>query len=165
MAAAVMQAQHLSNTARRLVRADTARAKPIACLVPVDAAAVHIDEQKQLDEAELLRRKRISNANAGKVPWNKGRKHSAGKWADEKLGMCAFSACGWSKCAGYCASPTETIAKIKERTKQAMLRPEVQAAYKSGVAIHRAYLEATKVNNLSLQPLQSLTSCPLQPLP
>ncbi|MEW5298675.1 MAG: hypothetical protein WDW38_000581 [Sanguina aurantia] len=50
----------------------------------------------EAEERELMRRKRISDANSGKTPWNKGRKHSP-----------------------------ETIAKIKERTKEAMNRPEV----------------------------------------
>lgn len=31
-----------------------------------------------LDQKERLRRFRISNANKGSTPWNKGRKHSAG---------------------------------------------------------------------------------------
>lgn len=31
-----------------------------------------------LDDAEKARREKIGNANAGKVPWNKGRKHSPG---------------------------------------------------------------------------------------
>lgn len=34
---------------------------------------------KELDEKERLRRERISKANKGNTPWNKGRKHSAGK--------------------------------------------------------------------------------------
>lgn len=32
----------------------------------------------EADERELIRRKRISDANSGKTPWNKGRKHSPG---------------------------------------------------------------------------------------
>lgn len=32
----------------------------------------------EIDEREKLRRMRISKANKGNVPWNKGRKHSAG---------------------------------------------------------------------------------------
>ncbi|KAF6153968.1 hypothetical protein GIB67_041234 [Kingdonia uniflora] len=37
------------------------------------------DYTTRVDEGETLRRKRISKANKGNVPWNKGRKHSAGE--------------------------------------------------------------------------------------
>lgn len=40
------------------------------------AAAEGSDED--LDEKEKLRRSRISQANSGRTPWNKGRKHSPG---------------------------------------------------------------------------------------
>ena len=36
------------------------------------------DDSEELDEREKLRRKKISAANKGNTPWNKGRKHSAG---------------------------------------------------------------------------------------
>lgn len=36
------------------------------------------DESSEIDDKERLRRKKISKANKGNVPWNKGRKHSAG---------------------------------------------------------------------------------------
>lgn len=36
------------------------------------------DEEPELDEREKLRRMRISKANSGNTPWNKGRKHSPG---------------------------------------------------------------------------------------
>lgn len=36
-------------------------------------------DSEELDERERLRRERISKANKGNTPWNKGRKHSAGK--------------------------------------------------------------------------------------
>lgn len=35
-------------------------------------------EPEELDEREKMRRLRISKANTGNTPWNKGRKHSAG---------------------------------------------------------------------------------------
>lgn len=35
-------------------------------------------EERESDERERLRRSRISKANKGNTPWNKGRKHSAG---------------------------------------------------------------------------------------
>eukprot|EP00873_Tetraselmis_striata_P037918 jgi/Tetstr1/458182/TSEL_044673.t1 len=61
------------------------------------ATATAVPEQHaEPNEAELLRRKRISEANRGKQPWNKGRKHSEA-----------------------------TKAKIRQRTKEAMQRPEV----------------------------------------
>ncbi|GLI58771.1 hypothetical protein VaNZ11_000524, partial [Volvox africanus] len=73
------------------------------------AAEVPVPSQnaktEELDEKERLRRQRISLANSGKVAWNKGRKHSP-----------------------------ETIAKIRERTKQAMLRDEVVEKVKEGRA-------------------------------
>jgi hypothetical protein len=36
------------------------------------------EDSEELDERERLRRMRISKANKGNTPWNKGRKHSAG---------------------------------------------------------------------------------------
>ncbi|CAN1827793.1 Ubiquitin-conjugating enzyme E2 34 [Linum perenne] len=55
------------------------------------------EESVELDESEKLRRMRISKANSGKVPWNKGRKHSP-----------------------------ETIRRIKERTRLAMQNPKIK---------------------------------------
>ncbi|KAF9689849.1 hypothetical protein SADUNF_Sadunf01G0135200 [Salix dunnii] len=50
-----------------------------------------------LDDREKLRRKRISKANKGNTPWNKGRKHSP-----------------------------ETLQKIRERTRLAMQDPKIK---------------------------------------
>lgn len=36
-------------------------------------------DSEEVGERERLRRERISKANKGNTPWNKGRKHSAGK--------------------------------------------------------------------------------------
>ena len=49
---------------------------------------------------ELKRRERISKANKGNVPWNKGRRHSP-----------------------------ETIEKIRRKTMERMKSPEVRAKY------------------------------------
>ncbi|XP_010273796.1 PREDICTED: uncharacterized protein LOC104609242 [Nelumbo nucifera] len=54
-------------------------------------------DSTEMDERERLRRMRISKANKGNVPWNKGRKHSA-----------------------------ETLRRIRERTKIAMQDPKVK---------------------------------------
>ncbi|XP_057504852.1 uncharacterized protein LOC130788312 [Actinidia eriantha] len=55
------------------------------------------DDSEELDEREKLRRKKISAANKGNMPWNKGRKHSA-----------------------------ETLQRIRERTRLAMQNPKVR---------------------------------------
>ncbi|KAJ0982291.1 hypothetical protein J5N97_010546 [Dioscorea zingiberensis] len=55
------------------------------------------DAYVEMDEKEKWRRMRISKANKGNVPWNKGRKHSE-----------------------------ETLRKIRERTKIAMQDPKVK---------------------------------------
>uniref|UniRef100_A0A7N0T2U3 Nuclease associated modular domain-containing protein n=1 Tax=Kalanchoe fedtschenkoi TaxID=63787 RepID=A0A7N0T2U3_KALFE len=55
----------------------------------------------ELEQKERLRRERISKANKGNSPWNKGRKHSP-----------------------------ETIQKIRERTRLAMQDPKVMSCEK-----------------------------------
>ncbi|XP_022714553.1 uncharacterized protein LOC111274189, partial [Durio zibethinus] len=55
------------------------------------------DSDEEPDEREKLRRMRISKANKGNTPWNKGRKHSA-----------------------------ETLQRISERTRLAMQNPKVK---------------------------------------
>ncbi|KDP40621.1 hypothetical protein JCGZ_24620 [Jatropha curcas] len=66
-----------------------------------DASIVQIKSSDadsiELDEKERLRRMRISKANRGSTPWNKGRKHSP-----------------------------ETIQRIRERTKLAMQNPKIK---------------------------------------
>lgn len=49
--------------------------------LPIDSTPTLPDTDDQpvvIDDREILRRSRISDANRGKQPWNKGRKHSAG---------------------------------------------------------------------------------------
>ncbi|CAN7097397.1 hypothetical protein BRARA_F00094 [Brassica rapa] len=55
------------------------------------------DDGEEVDDRERLRRMRISKANRGNTPWNKGRKHSP-----------------------------ETLQKIRERTKIAMQDPKIK---------------------------------------
>ncbi|WVZ62290.1 hypothetical protein U9M48_012054 [Paspalum notatum var. saurae] len=56
------------------------------------------EEGEDVDERERLRRMRISQANKGNTPWNKGRKHSP-----------------------------ETLQRIRERTRIAMQDPKVKS--------------------------------------
>ncbi|KAL1538042.1 hypothetical protein AAHA92_26828 [Salvia divinorum] len=56
------------------------------------------EDSTDMDERERLRRMRISKANKGNTPWNKGKKHSP-----------------------------ETLRRIKERTRLAMQNPKVKA--------------------------------------
>ncbi|XP_075506909.1 uncharacterized protein LOC142543493 [Primulina tabacum] len=55
------------------------------------------EDSTEVDERERLRRSRISKANKGNTPWNKGKKHSP-----------------------------ETLQRIKERTRMAMQDPKVK---------------------------------------
>ncbi len=45
-----------------------------------------------LPEAEIARRKKISDSARGRVPWNKGKKHSAGAGRSLRLPLGALSA-------------------------------------------------------------------------
>ncbi|KAG2581884.1 uncharacterized protein LOC120711534 [Panicum virgatum] len=96
---------------RLLLLAPTRRPCDVAVCVVADAGpALALDgsagsvgveflteEQEDVDERERLRRMRISQANKGNTPWNKGRKHSP-----------------------------ETLQRIRERTRIAMQDPKVK---------------------------------------
>ena len=73
------------------------------------------ENSESMDEREALRRKRISMANTGKKPWNLGRKHSP-----------------------------ETIAKIREKSIEAMKRPEVAENFKRSIE-HRVQVHSPEV--------------------
>lgn len=62
-----------------------------------DEEVLRHEEEDAVDERERLRRMRISQANKGNTPWNKGRKHSP-----------------------------ETLQRIRERTRIAMQDPKVK---------------------------------------
>ena len=74
------------------------------------------------DDREKLRRLRISKANKGNTPWNKGRKHTPGTFYSflffSFLLIFIFS---------LSMSPPETLQKIKERTRLAMQNPKVMS--------------------------------------
>jgi hypothetical protein len=55
--------------------------------VGTDLLAVE-EEAEDVDERERLRRTRISLANKGNTPWNKGRKHSPGIPVLSLLSLC-----------------------------------------------------------------------------
>jgi hypothetical protein len=64
-----------------------------------ESLASQIVDEPNVDsipEKEIVRRQRIAQSNKGKVPWNKGRRH-----------------------------PPETIARIREKTQEAMNKPQV----------------------------------------
>uniref|UniRef100_A0ACD5TJX6 Uncharacterized protein n=2 Tax=Avena sativa TaxID=4498 RepID=A0ACD5TJX6_AVESA len=62
-----------------------------------EGAAGNVEVDEAVDEREKMRRMRISQANKGNTPWNKGRKHSP-----------------------------ETLQRIRERTRLAMQDPKVK---------------------------------------
>ncbi|RCV45017.1 hypothetical protein SETIT_9G420000v2 [Setaria italica] len=87
------------NGAVRVV-ADAGPALALALDGGADAVGIELlteEQQEDVDERERLRRMRISQANKGNTPWNKGRKHSP-----------------------------ETLQRIRERTRIAMQDPKVK---------------------------------------
>ena len=74
---------------------------------------------------EMLRRWRISKANKGKQAWNKGRRHSPGTHLLlPNILSCLLDSMPLQNGLHLSA---ETLARIKEGTKAAMMRPEVLA--------------------------------------
>ncbi|XP_010534989.1 PREDICTED: uncharacterized protein LOC104810398 [Tarenaya hassleriana] len=83
-----------------LEKTDQRDSLSLACSCPSSSrngSAVVDEDVEQVHERERLRRMRISKANRGNTPWNKGRKHSP-----------------------------ETLQKIRERTKIAMQNPQIK---------------------------------------
>ncbi|KAM3401804.1 hypothetical protein ACQJBY_006052 [Aegilops geniculata] len=73
-------------------------AKALEIQFPTEEDGVGNEEDGEaVDEREMMRRMRISHANKGNTPWNKGRKHSP-----------------------------ETLQRIRERTRLAMQNPKVK---------------------------------------
>ena len=70
-----LQAQPLQHESLQLVEDEAAQDAQRSNAAVVDASQT---DAEGVDERERLRRSRISSANKGKVPWNKGRKHSPG---------------------------------------------------------------------------------------
>ncbi|XP_074557538.1 uncharacterized protein LOC141813468 [Curcuma longa] len=106
----ILQSLSLDNRHRQFMTA-VATTSP-RCLIPSDCDAkillvsdldvqeVQVEstnDEDEIDDRERLRRTRISKANKGNVPWNKGKKHSA-----------------------------ETLRRIREGTKLAMQNPKVK---------------------------------------
>jgi len=97
----------------------------------------------RLTEEERARRAKIGEANKGRTPWNKGRKHSpgvlccclSGVWGLGALRAAPVRLLDATPAAGTPAPtpqrhrrtpPAETIEKIRARTKAAMETPQVQ---------------------------------------
>lgn len=74
---------------------------------------------------EMLRRWRISKANKGKKPWNKGRQHPPGSLM--LLTYADATPSYTEPVSRAVVTVAETLARIREGTKAAMLRPEVLA--------------------------------------
>lgn len=92
-----------------------------------------VDECSNLTESidskndkELERRRKIGVGNKGRVPWNKGRKHSAGDYHRDFVFL--------SKCMNFLNSSilnslmtfAETRERIKQKTREALSNPKVK---------------------------------------
>lgn len=102
------------DTSERTAASAVGASTSAAAAATVDAPANGLlSIAEPVGNKESMRRKRIGEANKGREPWNKGKKHSP-----------------------------ETIAKIRERTRAAMKRPDVVAKLK--VMPHPRLSDATK---------------------
>lgn len=63
------------------------------------------EDSNELCERERLRRLRISKANKGNTPWNKGRKHSAGNHIFIVLSFCVYQSASMIVFYKYFQSP------------------------------------------------------------
>lgn len=80
------------------------------------------EDTEEMDARERLRRERISKANKGNTPWNKGRKHSAGNTPTFHLYTLRIY-----RFLLISKSFAETLRRIKERTRLAMQNPKVKS--------------------------------------
>lgn len=87
------------------------------------------DDSIDMAEKEWLRRMRISKANKGNVPWNKGRKHSPGRHIVIFHVLWFFSCIATNLLFSLLSLKymAETLQRIRERTKLAMQDPKVMS--------------------------------------
>lgn len=91
-----------------------------------------VSTEFDLDDKEKLRRMRISKANKGNTPWNKGRKHTPGTYLHSILFFLVAKPFSsflllfkyYFPLSKLCA---ETVQRIKERTRLAMQDPKVMS--------------------------------------